>query len=300
MEWDPDEYELHTKLYHISLMTTNLMAIILNGMFVVLFIRFRRRLLRRNNNKLLLSMAVADVCVGITGTVTGSLFHTKQRKVIYKLCGILPLFCSMYTSIISLGIMSLDRLIAIKFSLRYHLLVFPTRIRKVIMWSWMVPITLTMINVLLIAMADFHIELKFRNVLLTIIVTTSFTVLFVTNRILYSSICEQQRRMARVHVVHYNRNSEMFAPAEQWKQRKALTYEVGLNSMCIWVVNVFIICCFPLAVYRISYLLGRPPVLWLGRLSMCLATCNSVLNPCVYLIKRKEFRRNVKCLCNLP
>ena len=302
MTWTSNEHNIHKLIYSVSLVVINLLATILNGTFIILFIRFRQKLLTTNNTKLLLSMAVADFFVGATGLTTGVLFLTKQPMNIYKLLGTLPLFSCMYTSIISLGVMTLDRLISIKCALRYHSLMSSRLIHRVIALSWIVPLTLTLSCIIMYEYTNHLLELKFRNILLAICFTFGLTILLISSRILYSCIREQHQKL-RSLLVSYKRVSTdvTVIPDMQGnsQRRKETSNDICLSSMCFWVVNAFIICWLPLTVYRLTYLFGRRPVLYLGRLSMCLATFNSVLNPCIYIIKRSAFRKCIKHLFEL-
>ena len=291
-------------IYSVSLMILGALAALPNGMFVVLFIRFRKRLLKKSNNKLMLSLVTADLFVGAMGMLTGIAFVTNQPKAIYKLLGTLPLFCFMYASILSLGAMTLDRLVAIKFPLRYKSLITSKRVYKLIAFSWTLPIMLIPVDTIISFMIGWAFELKFRNVLLTVFVVFGFLILLVCNKSLYSSIGKQRRRLRSLSVRYERSRAEtnvsilsdvQLVQVNAKKVRKAST-DLCLCSMCVWVVNVFIICWLPLTVYRLSYFTGRPGIPWLRRLSTCLAICNSILNPCIYIIKRSDFRQHIKDL----
>ena len=302
MAWNSKEMYTHKLIYNFSLIVINSLAVIMNGLFVILFVRFHRKLLTKNNTKLLLSMAIADLLVGTTGVTTGVLFVTNQSRTVYKLLGTLPLFSCMYTSLISLSVMNFDRLISMKCALRYNSLMSQWRICKLIAFSWIGPIILTSISSIIYLVTNTYvIELKFRNILLTICFIFGFTVLLVSNRILYYSICQQRRKLHSLSV-NYDRftanliiRSNVDTQANA-KSRRSLNHDICLNAMVFWIVNIFIICWLPLTLYRFTYLFGRKPILWLGRLSMCLATSNSVLNPCIYIIKRRDFRKYIKQL----
>eukprot|EP00795_Rhopilema_esculentum_P004223 gene4223-20412_t len=71
---------------------------------------------------------------------------------------------------------------------------------------------------------------------------------------------------------------------------------LDMTHMCILVVLAFIFCWLPLTVYRCRYLLGMEPIVWLRRFALFLATGNSIVNPCIYLLKQKHLRKYVKRL----
>ena len=71
---------------------------------------------------------------------------------------------------------------------------------------------------------------------------------------------------------------------------------LDMTHMCILVVLAFIFCWLPLTVYRCRYLLGMKPIVWLRRFALFLATGNSIVNPCIYLLKQRHLRKYVKRL----
>ncbi len=76
--------------------------------------------------------------------------------------------------------------------------------------------------------------------------------------------------------------------------------EARVTFMCVCVVFVFIICWAPLTVYRLFFFMNKSLNLpWYRRFALCLASCNSLLNPCTYLIIRKDFRHYLFKLCNV-
>eukprot|EP00794_Sanderia_malayensis_P008449 gene8449-9351_t len=75
--------------------------------------------------------------------------------------------------------------------------------------------------------------------------------------------------------------------------------EIKATTMCICIVALFTLCWTPLIVYRLHYVHNakgfRLP--WFRRLALCLASSNSLLNPCIYLLVRKDFRNYLPRFC---
>ena len=135
-----------------SLSTLNMIylscMIIINGaglaislLAVVIFVRFKNRLLSVNNNKILFSMALADFFVGLFGIIGSVLLYlyenTMVGKDIMKLFGMIPLFGSFVTSLLTLTILTADRLIAVMYALRYHAIMTEIRVQLLICITWL-------------------------------------------------------------------------------------------------------------------------------------------------------------------
>ena len=71
--------------------------------------------------------------------------------------------------------------------------------------------------------------------------------------------------------------------------------EDRILKTCIAVVIIFVLCWVPLCTYRLAYLIGRTLALpWFRRLALCLAASNSLLNPWMYILIRRDFRKMLK------
>ena len=314
-----------TKAFHWSLITLNSLSFIINSAVIVTFLKFRRKLLYcRQNNKLLFSLSTADWCVSINGTVTGFLLLTNQELMIYKLFGTLPLFGSMFVSIFSLGVMTTDRLIAVKYPLRYGSLMTSKRILRLIILSWIIPCVIIAIQVVILFKTSSNTELKVRSFLLAVFFLMASMVLSASNWYLLTAIRKQNEKFAaypvptsQLHSYNLSRNhaDEMISsltpniitcPQAQncatrpptpkvSKKNKLRKPEPVTCTLCVWIVVVFLICWIPLTSYRFTSLIGRTtPIPWLRRLGLCLATSNSLFSPCLYYLKRRDFRKCFK------
>ena len=202
-----NDKELQTLVYHLSLIILNSISFILNLLILVIFIHYRKQffptqsLLRRlratrNHNKCLFSMVAADILVGFFGILTGVLLKYVQSSLIYKLCGLIPLYGSMFVSTFSLILLTMDRLFAIKYPFSYDKLMSNLRITVFIALCWIVPILTTISQMIIYVTEGLELELKIRNTILTIVSLTGFVVLLISNAVLIQKVKQQSKRSA--------------------------------------------------------------------------------------------------------
>ena len=281
--------------YFYSLLVVNSGGLIINILAVRMFLKFRSELLSTNNNKLLFSMAVADLSVSIFGIAGAFLFHyAAAEKVsvnIWKLAGILPLFGSFFMSIFALGVMSFDRLIAVAYALRYQSIMTEFRTKLLIVSTWVTAAFIVIIQSVIFHCTSVEIELKVRTSLLTTFFLAGAIILIVANRKLYVVIRRKQHQIA---VSNDSEVSSIDLKMIQWRRASLNPQRTNISNslICIWMTAIFIACWFPITVY---YVLRRNPRFPASRtvvtIATCLASVNSFLNPMVYLLKRKEFRK---------
>ena len=278
--------------YYLTFTLINTTAAIINFIVLVIFYHFRDGLLNTNSNRLLLSMTVADFLVGVLGAITGILLLTKQPDIIWRLSGMIPLYGGMFTSIIMLGLLTADRFIACKWPLRYHELMTTKRTLVLIRLAWVIPILITTIQAVILICTTDKIELQVRSIFLTVVFTAGVISLTTSNWILYRIVKLQRLKLRPT--IHVPSGNDGKRPTTIMKS------EHKSSRMCLWIVILFIICWTPLTSYRFSALVGRKEAVpWLRRLSMCLAAGNSLLNPCVYFLKREDFREMFKRLLKI-
>ena len=196
-------------LYHLNLILLNSVSFIFNLLIVIIFIRYRKQFFlqqglirrlraQRNHSKYLLSMVIADLLVALFGTVTGVLLKLVQNRLIYKLCGLIPLYSSMFVSVFSLILLTFDRLAAIKCPLPYDSLMSNSCITKSIVLCWTFPILTTISQMILYVTYGSSLELKVRNTILTIVCLTGFFILIITNYILIKKYKQQGQRSVKL------------------------------------------------------------------------------------------------------
>ena len=300
--------ETETAIFHWSLVIIGSMSIALNSLFTSMFIMFRKKFLGQNNNKILLSMTLADNLVGMSCIIFASVLVTKQPQIVYKLTGVIPLFGSMFTSIFSLSTMTLDRLIAIRIPLRYKSLMSPSRVVKLILLCWILPVFATIQEVVIYIKYSWQAELKLRGYMLFVFFSIGSTFLTFSNIYLYTTIRKHARSVAeRLRIVQGRErvfsvnSSDGYDPTclrilqscrKEIKHAKSVLKEIKAAKLCIKITLMFIICWLPLSSYRLSYSTGnRIGIAWLRRFCLLMAALNSVMNPLVYLLTRANFQK---------
>ena len=254
-------------------------------------------------------MAIGDLLVGVTGTITGVLLKTKQNKHIHRPFGTIPLFGSMFVSILSLGFMTLDRLIAVKYSLSYHRIMTKRRAMILIAVSWFIPILLTVIEGIIFIQTPIKTELKVRSAILGVFFTFGSITLCASNGMLYYFIYQQQKGIRKTSFPLQSsllstksdqkgnhKGYDDFTTQNKQKCKKLPSRrDIKASTLCIWITVAFVVCWIPLTGYRLSYIMGRTnKIFWLRRLGLCLASANSLVNPIIYFMKRKDFQRYLK------
>ena len=286
-------------------------TVALNFLFSFMFYKYRKDLLTRNNNKILLAMTIADGLVGIFCVAFGTLLIMKQPQIIYKLIGVLPLFCSMFTSIFLLGIMTVDRLVAIKMPLRYKTIMHRGRVMKVIMLSCIIAGYIGLQEAFVYIFVSWEFELRLRGVLLFVLFTSGSMLLMISNIHLSVIIRKHvnsrknqailtscrllsegdedgdKKRRTLLQII----NREKFETKHRSTTSSTFYGEIRASRMCIMISALFICCWAPLTAYRFCYSVnGRIGIPWLRRVCLMLASLNSLINPLIYLMTRKVFR----------
>lgn len=302
---------LATKTFHWSLLIIGSTSFAMNSLFSAMFLKFRKKVLTVNNNKILFSMTLADSLVGIFCILLASSLITKQSQVVYKMFGVLPLFGSMFASILSLGTMTLDRLVAIKAPLRHKSIMLPKRVLLLILLSWLLPGLITIQDVLVYLQYSWQKELKIRGYFLFIVFMTGSIFLMSANFHLYTVIQKHIRFLGgQMRIAERAQRGRVFSDSSSSavidqsacarimnscrndpKFRKLFLGELRAARMCVMIVMAFVCCWAPLTAYRMSYSVGRKVgIPWLRRLCLLLASLNSVINPIVYLLMRNSFQ----------
>eukprot|EP00794_Sanderia_malayensis_P003599 gene3599-4107_t len=267
-------------------------------------------------------MALADCFVGASLVSLGVLLHLKKPNKVYMLYGILPLFANMFTSIFLLGILTVDRWIAVKFPFRYKRIMHMRRIKILIGISWALSLLIYTQEALVFLYVSKRIELRLRGFILSTFFIIGSTLLLVSNTSLLfiikkhlrflktnSSYTHSKQSMelnelykassaaqkSETNLKDPVEESSLASKTQDNSSKKGFFKEIKAAKMCIIITLVFIICGLPLASYRLSYSLGYAVrIKWLRRSCLLLASANSLLNPFIYLVLIKSFRSYIR------
>ena len=208
-----------------------------------------------NNNKFLLSMAVADCLVSLFGIVGTAFYRLYKKgilsKEIWKLCGALPLFGSFYISILSLGVMTADRLIAVEYALRYHSIMTEFRGNFLVCLTW-IKVAIILINQGTIYMEfSSRLELKIRSYQLLVFFLLGALVLCIGNLKLYFVI-----RGKLQNTVYPAKTTVVSQTKTDTRLHNNYT-GISLDSkICLWMTIGFLICWLPVTINYIAYING--------------------------------------------
>ena len=173
-------------------------SFLLNSSLLVLIIHYRRRLLKSNDYKLLCSMIIADMLVGIFGILYGVLLQHGEKPVVYKTAAIIPLFSTMFASIASIAGITVNRLIAVHKPLRYHSIVTS---RRLILWFvviWAFPLTVYIAQLCIFMNATPKFELEIRSIVTVGFFAVGSVALGIPNCVMYVAI-RKQLRLIKAH-----------------------------------------------------------------------------------------------------
>ena len=316
---------IETRSFHWSLAFISVSVTAINILVLRMFAKFRKNLLTNSaHNRILCSLCFADALVGIFGTTLGVLLLNNSPSEAYRLAGNVPLFSCMFASILSLALLTADRLLAIKKPFTYGTVGYLRTMKKLICAVWCVPLYLTLQQAILFLEVSSETELRVRSLAFVTFFCIGFVSLFVTNSMLYHAIRTYvERRKAVSNSINAKSSYDATEnptcignanditmdavtcgvakkppPKESKIAKTSVERELRQTSfLCIIIVIVFLVLWTPLAIYRLCYAAGRSPNLpWLRRFSLCLTVSNSLLNPIIYLSFRKKLRTYFKRL----
>lgn len=262
-----------------------------NGL-VIYFIVFKRRL-RVTNNWFVLSLAVADFCVGFFTTTSGfaCTFHFRcdwrLQIAFYNFL--------LFSSTTNLWAMAIDRYVGIVHSLRYSSLMTTTRVIAMVATSWGISVLAAFVRLLWSHNNHFNqaIEKYYR-----IFIDLSFgaisctALIFIYLRVFWISWKLARRIASQTNDVNYN-----YEPANNTKfQRQARRH---LSTRLLGSVILLFVLCNSLSIY-ISFCLTfrlcsvNPLLMYAAYLFV---HCNSAVNFVVYAFMKKDIRLELRRLC---
>lgn len=168
-------------------------SFLLNFSIIALFIYYRRRLLRNNDNKLLFSMIVADMLVGIFGILYGELIRNGRPAIVYKTTAVIPLFSNMFASIASITAITVNRLIAVNKPLQYRLIMTSKVVVISIVVIWTIPLIVFTSQLTLYLTSTPKKELMVRSCMTFAFFAIGSIALGIPNYIMYMAVKRQIR-----------------------------------------------------------------------------------------------------------
>eukprot|EP00795_Rhopilema_esculentum_P017618 gene17617-9258_t len=280
-------------LYWIAALIIGSSAIAANLTVIVTFCRFKRRILRRKVNKFLLSLAFADLLVGVFSVSLASCLLSNQHGMVYKVAGNIPLFGSFFASILSLSLLSFDRLIAVEMPLRYCSIVTCRRIAVALASNWGFTFLMCVQQYSFYFGFSYRVELRARGTIMIICFFVGATILTLTNVLLYKATKEQYLKTTESEGFFHIEKScgEDTGRGDTPKRRRPKMSDLAATRECLCIVLVFICCYLPLSFYRLIYTYGFTfNDLHGRRICLLIALLSSVINPWIYFFKRKHFR----------
>lgn len=262
------------------------LAIVGNGLVIYLIVSKRR--LRVTNNWFVLSLAIADFCIGLITTLTGILC-TFQFRCDWRLqIGFYNFL--LYASALNLWAMAIDRYIGIVHSLRYMSLMTTTRASGMVAMSWVISFLAAFVRLFwLYGIVDGEIDKYYRMVIDLLFGVFSCVVLMaIYARILY--ICRKQFRESTTQLDQVLYNHSQSVPKYLRKARSRSSAKV-LGS----VVLLFVLC-YSLSIY-VSFCLNFE-LCCISRLvvtiALLLVHLNSAVNFVVYAFMKKDIRQELR------
>ena len=273
-------------MYMYIIVSICIVIIIENCLTVVLM--SSHQLLRTKTNYILISLAVVDC-------LTGSLwmFFTLGLDILPEnyFCHIFYAFLGFSTmnTLLHLGLVSLERYIAIVYALHYHIYFSTRRLVAGIVSCWTVSFIIIICLFIAISPVNDPFCIKYAKfinyITLVCIGLISFWLILVYTTI-YKEILRQQ---IRVQSIGFDQSGNEHS---RIKAAKMILLTVGCFFLC-WLP--FGTCSLITLVDEDLYM-SSPALQWYDYLSNILLLLNSTMNPIIYIMRMQSFRR---VLCRL-
>ena len=243
--------------------------------------------LRENYSIVICSLCLSDALSGLTLIFTISIDvdyltkHCSTERIIYFVATLSPSLVSQWQTVC----LSLDRLIAVQFALRYHEIMTRTKLRCLVAAAWIVGSVETLIFSSLnnCSSASTGILIFLINILLT----------FVINGCIYAHLWRVARRQRR-------QIAQLQQQQQQQQQQPAVVDKATI--MVIVIVVVYLMLWFPYLLSRFYSLISK-----VGSVRdnpFIIGYLNSIVNCIVYIVMNKNFKQTLKkeflhCCCKV-
>lgn len=310
-----EEVENQSTIFYWSLILISALSGIINTAVLRMFVKFRKELLPTSaQNRILCSLCFADALVGIFGSILGALLLTGKSSSAYKLAGNIPLFSFMFASVLSLALLTGDRLMAVKRPFVYGTSGYLRKINRLLMAVWCVPLLLIAQQILIFLKISSATELRVRSLFFVVFFCIGSTMLCLTNSMLYYWIRDYSEKRKAMNqrattvacnagevpasvaltqaITVINENKTGHSKPTHNRTQSCVARELRQTSLlCVVIVTSFLLLWTPLAVYRLMYALGATLNLpWLRRMCLCFTISNSLLNPAIYFAFKRKLR----------
>ena len=263
-------------------------TVLFNAM--VIFLVWRKRYLRKQKPCVLLAcLAATDLLVGavvLPLVITGHAFRfsrTPSCLVDTAMTASVYIFCG--ASLFHLVVISGERYVAIKYSLRYETLVTTRRLTIAVTTAWAVPVAPTLGSLIIDnVMKD--------NTAVAEVLFHALTILVIPGCLIAICFCQVvvflESRRHRRHILSHQ-VSEAAAREILKKDKAARTTTL--------VVGALFLCYAPIAIWSaVTAAVGPPMDVTLGIIFVTdvFSCANSLVNPIIYCTKTQDFRRALK------
>ena len=236
----------------------------------------------------------------------------------------------MFASVGSLGLLTADRLVALKRPHFYGTKHYKRLNLKLIVLTWVIPLLINIQQTVIYIETGLRTELKVRGMIFGAFFGIGATTLAVSNTLLYFAVrkylkereamllkkensnadfsygeravlnrsnipgteCEKSFAMSMVIDPDTSENRTQHSADRKYNRTIKKSQDLRqITFLCIVVVATFVVLWTPLAVYRLYHAAGRSlQSEWRKRLGLCFTITNSLLNPGIYFLFRKRFR----------
>lgn len=287
---DEDRQSLHgyfiASIAIMSLITVP--TILLNALVLVAI--WRSPLLHTPSNVLLCGLAASDLGAGVT--VMPIFIAT---SVAYS-DGILQVWCEARTltnlitpffagiSFVTITLISVDRMIALKFHLRYATVVTTSRCLRALVALWIAGLVIS----------SSHLwYMKFLHWATVVVFCLCLGLGTFNNATILMILRHHRVEIRRLQVqIEANQDPKDHANTNVAQRRKT-------SSNMLWVYGLFVVCYAPFLIVRIfkNFATGHTKATFIAfTFTYFLVFCNSFLNPILYCMKMRAVRRSILAL----
>lgn len=294
MRMDCDTQRPPTYLSYISMISSIFLSTItIPGNLLVLLAVYKdpHKELRKPFTVFVANLALADLTAGSVTEPMAAYFTIQEvRGALVEGIAVyvthLSYFMSCTTSVLTLGVLTVDRYLAISHSLWYKAHVTLESAIKVSIVIWVVSITLSLAY---IKTGFINFAFVFAN---TAVLTTTCVLVFSYYRIFKTL----RSRTLQVGVLHEGREQH------SEKHRESMILENKLTKLYMMMLGVFLLCFVPsCSFFYVLYFCSVCACItihWLRDMSFLLVLSSSSLNPVLYSLRMRTFRKAFKSMLN--